>query len=49
MYGFSDLSIAFSIFTDFACAGLPIFILRSLQMSKSLKIGLSVTMGLGVL
>ena len=40
---------AISILTDFLCAALPVLVIRTLQMRKSLKIGLSVLMGLGVL
>lgn len=39
---------AINIFTDFTCAGLPALIIRRLQINRSLKIGLSVVMGLGV-
>lgn len=44
----SDDSPAINIFTDFTCAGLPALIIRRLQINRSLKIGLSVVMGLGV-
>ncbi|KAL9063801.1 MAG: hypothetical protein Q9161_009262 [Pseudevernia consocians] len=40
---------AINVLTDFTCAGLPVIILRSLQLKKSLKIGLSIVMGLGIL
>lgn len=43
----SDDDLAINIFTDFTCACLPFFILRTLQMKRSLKIGLSIIMGLG--
>ncbi|KAL9030590.1 MAG: hypothetical protein Q9196_001296 [Gyalolechia fulgens] len=39
---------AINVFTDFTCAGLPFFVIRRLQMKPSLKIGLSIIMGLGV-
>ncbi|KAM0801139.1 hypothetical protein BDR22DRAFT_888807 [Usnea florida] len=38
---------AINTFTDFTCACLPFFIVRTLQMKRSLKIGLSIIMGLG--
>lgn len=47
MYNVLDDNLAINVFTDFACAGLPFFIIRSLQMKKSLKLGLSILMGLG--
>ncbi|KAL9102530.1 MAG: hypothetical protein Q9163_002339 [Psora crenata] len=40
---------AINVFTDFTCAGLPFFVIRKLQMKRSLKIGLSIIMGLGIL
>ncbi|KAL8682688.1 MAG: hypothetical protein Q9186_001284 [Xanthomendoza sp. 1 TL-2023] len=43
-----DDNPAINVFTDFACAGLPFFVIRKLQMKRSLKIGLSIIMGLGV-
>lgn len=44
-----DDNLAINIFTDFICAGLPFLILRKVQMRRSLKIGLSMIMGLGIL
>lgn len=44
----SDKSPAINVVTDFSCAGLPFFIIRRLQIKKSLKIGLSIIMGLGI-
>ena len=43
----SDEYPAINVFTDFTCAALPFFILRNLQIRRSLKIGLSIIMGLG--
>ena len=43
----SDEYPAVDVFTDFTCADLPFFILRNLQIRRSLKIGLSIIMGLG--
>ena len=45
----SDDNLAINIFTDFSCACLPFFIIRTLQMKRSFKIGLSIIMGLGFL
>lgn len=39
---------AINVVTDFTCAGLPLFIIRRLQIKRSLKIGLSMIMGLGI-
>ncbi|KAL6714380.1 hypothetical protein ACLMJK_007803 [Lecanora helva] len=49
VYGVAYGQGAVSIITDFACAALPIFVLRNLQMKRKTKIALSVIMGLGVL
>lgn len=43
----SDDNLAINVFTDFTCAALPFFVIRKLQMKRSLKIGLSIIMGLG--
>lgn len=43
----SDEYPAINVFTDFTSAALPFFILRNLQIRKSLRIGLSIIMGLG--
>ncbi|KAL8936178.1 MAG: hypothetical protein Q9211_004313 [Gyalolechia sp. 1 TL-2023] len=48
-YNVPDNCLAINVFTDFTCAGLPFFVIRRLQMKPSLKIGLSIIMGLGVL
>ena len=45
----ADDELAINIFTDFTCAGLPFFVIRKLQMKRSLKIGLSTLMGLGIM
>lgn len=41
--------VAWSIVTDFACAGFPVIILRKLQITQRVKIALWGIMGLGVL
>ena len=45
----SDDTLAVNAFTDFTCAFLPCFIIRNLQMKRSLKIGFSIIVGLGIL
>jgi hypothetical protein len=41
--------VAWSIVTDFACAGFPIVILRKLQINPRTKLALWGIMGLGIL
>lgn len=45
----SKMQVAWSIVTDFACAGFPIVILRKLQISQRTKLALWGIMGLGIL
>ena len=40
---------ALDILTDLVCAGIPILVIRQLQMNKRTKILLCLLMGLGVL
>ena len=49
LYDLSNGNPAINVLTDFTCAGLPIIIIRNLQIKKSLKVGLSIIMGLGIL
>lgn len=46
-HNISEDNLAINVLTDFTCAGLPVFVIQKLQMKRSLKIGLSMIMGLG--